>query len=128
MAALIYLDTHVAAWLFAGRVDLFPTAVQTLLDENELRISPIVVLELQYLYEIQRTSEPAQVVVETLEDVVGLKICDQPFPPIIGAALDQSWTRDPFDRILVAHAALRESPLVTRDRNIRDHYPPAVWG
>jgi PIN domain nuclease of toxin-antitoxin system len=128
VAALIYLDTHVAAWLFAGRVDLFPPAVRTLLDENELLISPIVVLELQYLYEIQRTAEPARVVVESLEDKIGLKVCDQPFPPIIGTALDQQWTRDLFDRILVAHAALRESPLVTRDRTIRDHYPQAVWG
>jgi PIN domain nuclease of toxin-antitoxin system len=128
VAALIYLDTHVAAWLFAGRVDLFPAAVRTLLDENDLLISPIVVLELQYLYEIRRTNEPAQVVVESLGDAIGLKICDQPFPPVIGAALDQKWTRDPFDRILVAHAALRETPLVTHDQNIRDHYPRAVWG
>ena len=128
MAALIYLDTHVAAWLFAGRVELFPPVVRTLLEENELLVSPIVVLELQYLYEIQRTAEPARVVVESLEDTIGLKVCDQPFPPIIGAALDQQWTRDPFDRILVAHAALRGSPLVTRDQTIRDHYPQAVWG
>ena len=128
MAALIYLDTHVAAWLFAGRVDLFPPAVRKLLDENDLLISPAVVLELQYLYEIRRTAEPAQVVVESLEDASGLKICDQPFPPVIGVALEQQWTRDPFDRILVAQAALQETPLVTRDRNIRDHYPHAVWG
>jgi PIN domain nuclease of toxin-antitoxin system len=128
VAALIYLDTHVAAWLFAGRVDLFPAAVRKLLDENDLLISPIVVLELQYLYEIRRTDEPAQVVVESLEDAIGLKVCDQPFPSIIGAALDQKWTRDPFDRILVAHAALRETPLVTHDQNIRDHYLQAVWG
>ncbi|MES1241035.1 MAG: PIN domain-containing protein [Acidobacteriota bacterium] len=127
MAALIYLDTHVVAWLFAGRVDLFPPAARKLLDENDLLISPAVVLELQYLHEIRRTADPAQVVVESLEDAIGLKVCDQPFPPIIGAALDQHWTRDPFDRILVAQAALREAPLVTRDRNIRDHYPHAVW-
>lgn len=128
MAALIYLDTHVAAWLFAGRIDLFPPAVRKLLDENDLLISPAVVLELQYLYEIRRTADPAQVVIESLADAIGLKICDQPFPGIIGVALEQQWTRDPFDRILVAQAALREAPLVTRDRNIRDHYPHAVWG
>lgn len=124
---MIYLDTHIAAWLFAGRVDLFSPAVRKLLDENDLLISPAVVLELQYLYEIGRTADPAQVVVESLEDAIGLKVCDQPFPPIIGVALGQHWTRDPFDRILVAQAALREAPLVTRDRNIRDHYPHAVW-
>jgi PIN domain nuclease of toxin-antitoxin system len=127
VAALIYLDTHIVAWLFAGRIELLPPAVRKMLDENDLLISPIVVLELQYLYEIRRTAEPAQVVVESLEDEIGLKVCDQPFAHVIGVALDQQWTRDPFDRILVAQAALLEAPLVTSDRNIRDHYPHAVW-
>lgn len=127
MAPLIYLDTHVAAWLFAGRIDLFPPGVRALIDDNELLISPAVVLELQYLHEIRRAAEPARVVVETLEAAIGLKVCDQPFPPVIEAALDLGWTRDPFDRILVAQAALRGAPLVTKDRLIRTHYPYAVW-
>jgi PIN domain nuclease of toxin-antitoxin system len=42
-------------------------------------------------------------------------------------ALGQSWTRDPFDRIIVSQAALRNAPLVTRDQVIRDHYSQAVW-
>lgn len=48
MEALIYLDTHVAAWLYAGRVDLFTARGTRLVDEEELRVSPAVVLELEY--------------------------------------------------------------------------------
>ncbi len=36
----IYLDTHVVAWLYAGRVDLLSTRARTLIDAEELRISP----------------------------------------------------------------------------------------
>ena len=49
MEALIYLDTHVAAWLYAGRADLLSKRAHTLIDAEELRISPAVILELQYL-------------------------------------------------------------------------------
>lgn len=127
MAPLIYLDTHVAAWLFAGRTDLLPQAVRTLLDEHDLLVSPAVKLELQYLYEIQRTAEPARVVIETLERELGLKVCDLPFPGVVEIAVDQDWTRDPFDRLIVSQAILRGVALITKDRDIRDRFPKAVW-
>jgi len=38
-----------------------------------------------------------------------------------------SWTRDAFDRLIVAQAALDRAALVTRDRLILKHYPKALW-
>lgn len=35
---------------------------------------------------------------------------------LFSAALDLEWTRDPFDRLLVAHAAYRGWRLATGDR------------
>lgn len=128
MASLIYLDTHVAGWMFAGRTDLLPVSVRNLLDESDLLISPAVELELQYLFEIGRTAEPARVVIQGLVRDVGLGICDLPFARVTEVALDQSWTRDPFDRLITSQAMLRGAPLITKDRNIRDHYPGACWG
>ena len=127
MAALIYLDTHVVAWMFAGKADLLPETAQTLIDEHDLLISPAVALELQYLYEIRRTAEPARVVLQALASELGLKICDLPFPEVVEAALDEGWTRDPFDRLLVAQAKVRNAPLVTKDPVIHEHYPRSVW-
>lgn len=127
MASLIYLDTHVAAWLFAGRTDLIPEGVQSLLDQHDLMISPAVGLELQYLFEIRRTTEPAKVVVDSLRREVGLRICDLPFADVAEVAWVQSWTRDPFDRLIVSQAILREASLVTKDGLIRDHFPGAFW-
>ena len=80
MASLIYLDTHVVSWMFAGRLDLFPVQVRKLLEEHDLLISPAVKLELQYLFEIRRIADPAKVVLEEPRREVGLKVCDLPFP------------------------------------------------
>jgi|SRR5579862_3427042 len=127
MAALIYLDTHVVAWLYAGRLDLLPIAARRLLDAGNLLISPMVELELEYLFETRRTARRGYEVVESLHQELGLRTCDLPFPQVIEAALRQTWTRDPFDRILVAQAALRQAPLLTQDGVIRQHYPHATW-
>ena len=124
---MIYLDTHVVAWLYAGEVSLFPKEVRSLIDAEELLISPIVELELQYLYELERTTQPGSVVVDALEEEIGLARCDLPFAQIISAALTDDWTRDPFDRIVVAQAQVRRTPLLTRDAAIRDHYTEAIW-
>ncbi|MFP5288482.1 MAG: type II toxin-antitoxin system VapC family toxin [Thermoanaerobaculia bacterium] len=127
MASLIYLDTHVVAWLFAGHTDPLPPRARARIEDHDLLISPAAVLELQYLYEIERVAEPARVVLDALGAEIGLKVCDLPFPRVAEAALGLEWTRDPFDRLIVAQAIVRGASLLTRDRVIHDHYPSAVW-
>ena len=39
-----------------------------------------------------------------------------------------SWTRDPFDRMITAHALSFSAMLCTRDGTIREHYQHAFWG
>jgi PIN domain nuclease of toxin-antitoxin system len=124
---VIYLDTHVVAWLYAGELDLFPKVVRTMLERDELLISPMVEFELQYLFEAKRTAEPGHVVVESLEREIGLARCGLPFAQVVTTALRQHWTRDPFDRIIVGQAQARRLPLLTKDDSIRRHYPDAVW-
>jgi PIN domain nuclease of toxin-antitoxin system len=125
--ALIYLDTHVVAWLYAGRLDLLTARATELINEEELRISPAVILELEYLYEIRRISVAGNVVVQGLSAQLGLQVCDLPFPAVIESAVDQRWTRDPFDRMIVGQAALAGSAVLTKDRTIRKHYRRATW-
>jgi PIN domain nuclease of toxin-antitoxin system len=127
MASVIYLDTHVVAWLFAKQMDLLPGAVRARIEESDLLISPAVKLELQYLFEIRRITVPGAEVVETLGKELALRICDLPFPNVIDIALDASWTRDPFDRLIASQATLRGATLITRDRNLRAHCPWAEW-
>ena len=124
---MIYLDSHIVVWLYAGLVDKFNQPVKTLMNENEVFISPIVRLELQYLYEIQRIKDNANVIVADLLNRIGLQVCEKDFDTVVSQAMAVSWTRDPFDRLIVANAALQEDVLISKDQNILDHYAHARW-
>ncbi len=113
--------------MYAGKIDSFTKPTRKLINDQDIFISPIVRLELQYLFEIQRIIvEPKDIIID-LSDRIGLQICDKNFNTIISKASGFSWTRDPFDRIIVANAAINQDVLVTRDRTILDHYKKALW-
>lgn len=43
------------------------------------------------------------------------------------AAMPLDWTRDPFDRLICAHASALGVDLVTKDVRIRAHHPGTIW-
>jgi len=124
---LIYLDSHVVVWLYAGLLEKFSQSIKTILNENEIFVSPVVRLELQYLFEVKRVKEPANVIIADLSDRIGIRVCEKDFNAIVSQAMTLSWTRDPFDRLIVANAGLNDNILVSKDQNILDHYPHARW-
>ncbi len=124
---MIYLDTHVVVWLYRGDTSLLSKPAREHIERDDLLISPVVVLELEYLSEIHRHRPAARTVVHALEKDLGLKVCDLPFPSVVEQALDEKWGRDPFDRLIVAQARANRFALVTKDSRIRDNYPLAVW-
>jgi PIN domain nuclease of toxin-antitoxin system len=124
---LIYLDTHVIVWLYAGLVEMFNELTRELINDHDVYISPIVRLELQYLNEIQRVTDSPDAIVDDLSGRIGLQICDRSFNAIVSHALAFSWTRDPFDRLIVANAAISDNILLSRDQNILEHYKHARW-
>lgn len=125
---MIYLDTHVVAWLYAqGRQAVPGDLADRIEATDDLRISPMVRLELQYLYEIDRVAQPALPVLDALESALGLVICKAAFPAVVREAEANTWTRDPFDRLIVAQAALFDAPLATKDAAIHAHYPQTIW-
>ena len=122
-----YLDTHVVIWLFGGqRHRLSSAAIEQIRDED-LLVSPAVVLELQLLHEIKRLRAVAFKVIERLSSEIGLAVCRLPFPSVLEHAVEQSWTRDPFDRLIVAQANANDAALVTKDAEIRGHYKRSIW-
>jgi len=125
---VIHLDTHVVVWLYAGEVGRFSAGPRRRLEREELRISPIVALELEYLHEIGRIGESASLVLRDLAGRLGLAEDPGDFAAVVAAARGITWTRDPFDRLIVGHAAVSGTSLLTRDRIIRQHYRHAVWG
>lgn len=125
---MILLDTHVVAWLHAGATERFPPSVRVLLDHDDLAVSPLVALELSYLHEIGRLSEPSAAVLSALGRALSLRTLDCSLSDLVAQAVDLDWTRDPFDRLLAAHATLEHIPLLTADRDLRANLPLAVWG
>jgi PIN domain nuclease of toxin-antitoxin system len=124
---MIHLDTHVVAWLYAKRLDLLPESVKTLIESNELWISSMVILELEYLKETGRTNRPSDVVVSELSLGIGLKVSSASLSRIVQFARHLSWTRDPFDRIIVGNAMADGCRLLTADQGIRRHFDEAIW-
>lgn len=125
---MIHLDTHVVAWLYSdGDARMSPVARAALKGSDDIRISPMVRLELRYLFEVGRVTAPAAEVVDELRTTLGLTVCDASFVAVAHLAETLTWTRDPFDRLIVAHAALHEAPLVTKDGTLHERYPRCVW-
>jgi len=124
---IAYLDTHAAIRIAHGRRQIGRDAAR-LIQRATLLISPMVLVELEYLCEIGRLTLPGKDVLRKLEHELGLRLCDLPFMDVAKAALDEKWTRDAFDRIIVAQARLNGlAGLISADENIAKHYLRAVW-
>lgn len=123
----LYVDTHIAVWLFSGEVDRLSDRAIELIEACDLLISPMAVLELEYLYEIGRLRYDSRVVIDSLKESIDLRVCSLGFDRIGREAIRHAWTRDPFDRLIVANAVCANSRLLTMDRHIHLHFDGAVW-
>ena len=125
---IAYLDTNAVIRIAQGTRRGIGHEASRLIRRGGLLISPMVQLELELLYEIKRVKLPARDIQRKLEQEVGVRLCDLPFADVAAAALDEKWTRDPFDRMIVAQAKANGfAPLISADEIIAEHYPRTVW-
>jgi PIN domain nuclease of toxin-antitoxin system len=127
MESMIFLDTHVAIWLYSGELDLFSKKVLQMINENRICISHIVKLEIQYLNEIGRIKQKPDIIIDTLIDEIGLTFSKINFERIINQAIHLDFTRDPFDRNIVADASISNSYLISKDDVILKNYKNTIW-
>lgn len=126
--SVVYLDTHIVVWLASDMVNRITPLAQSLIQQADLLFSPMVLLELGYLYELKRVQIPARDIQLKIEHEVGAHLCELSFATIARAALDEKWSRDPFDRLIVANAKANGfAPLISADENIQRNYPRTVW-
>ena len=126
--SLVYLDTHIVVWLYAGLLDKFTPKAKEGIDDNNAVISQFVRLELQYLHEIGRIKVKPVEIIGDLASEIDLSISECPLDKIIEEALKINWTRDVFDRLLVAETMRDQSYLlVTADKKIREKFTQALW-
>ena len=123
-----YLDTQVVVWLAEERLERLTNTALDAVNEHDLVISPIVLIELNYLLQVRRILRSPLDIAKQLRTQIGLEICQLTMADIAETALFENWTRDPFDLLIVANAkAGGYAPLLTSDEKIRRHYPRAVW-
>jgi len=122
-----FLDTHAAVALGEGQLEVFGAASVDVMERAALFVSPVVRLELAFLAELGRLTVEPDEVLSALAAHSGVVCSEDPIAAVIAEAMDLDWTRDPFDRLLVATAALHRSPLITRDHHIHEHFASAVW-
>lgn len=120
------LDTHVAIALYEGRTAGLGAAAKRAIDRETVTISPVVLLEIELMHEIGRLRVGARPVSVRLVEDLSIRVATERFSDVAIEALGFGFTRDPFDRLIVAHAALAKAALVTQDAHIRYHYPKAI--
>jgi len=104
-----------------------PPTARALIDQHEPRVSPLVALELAYLHEVGKARDSVPTMLAALRHSVGVQVEDVSLAELVNAAQGLSWTRDPFDRLIAAHAIVADAPLLTADETIRKHLPLATW-
>ncbi|MGA2278443.1 MAG: PIN domain-containing protein [Terracidiphilus sp.] len=125
---IAYFDTNALLWLSEGSLAGRTPKIDRVLEEADLFFSPMVLLELEFLHEIKRIKLPASDIQRKVEYELGVRLCSLPFAAVASAALDEKWTRDPFDRMIVANAKANGFAwLISADEAIRKHYPRAIW-
>lgn len=124
---MIFLDTHVVIWLHAKLLDKLSSDAIQQIEDNEILITQMVRLEMQYLFEIGRIKVTPEAIIKDLNKTIGLKISQMKVEQVFDHAIDYQWTRDVFDRLITAEAEAMGVTLVTKDKKILANYEKAIW-
>ena len=100
----MYLDTHVVIWLYQKDEQRISRLGRELIESSDLLVSPMVLLELEYLFETGRTSAPAAEVYDYLHHTIQIGVCSKPFAAVARKSIGMKWTRDPFDSLITSRA------------------------
>lgn len=117
---VILLDTNAVIWL-----DRRHRRAKGLSGAGPLFVSPATLVELQMLDELGRIRFAAGGSIRSIVEDDRWTVDDPASIDWFTLATEESWTRDPFDRLIVAHARLRGWRLATADRTILDRLRPS---
>ena len=117
--SLAYLDTHVAVYLYYGKTEELSSEAVRHIEEHDLLLSPMALLEFEYLYNKNKISVNSSTLFLELQATFGIGLCALPFGKVAREACTLGWTNDPFDRLIVAEALRLGLPLITSDSVIR---------
>jgi PIN domain nuclease of toxin-antitoxin system len=114
------LDTHFLVWITrkSNRLRNYPW----LRLYEPWGVSAVSLLEIQLLSEAGRIPLSNPRFAEAVMTDPRFEVDEVSVVALIQRALDLSWTRDPFDRLIAAHSRLRRVPLCSVDSVILAHH------
>ena len=116
---MILLDTNAVIWLDQNH----PRARKLARSASRLLLSPATLLELRMLDEIGRLR--LRTGLRGIIESDRWQVDEPPALQWFERSAEESWTRDPFDRLIVAHARLRLVRLATGDSAILERLRPS---
>ena len=121
----VLLDTHFLVWILQDSARL--RAYGWLDRYVPWAVSPVSLLEIALLIEAGRLRGRAPQLTESIVADRRFLVDEVPLLQLAREAMPLGWTRDPFDRLIVAQADLNTAPLLTKDAAIHAAYSRAVW-
>ena len=118
---MILLDTNAIIWMAEEHRRARPLQAF-----SRLHISPASLLELQFLVETGRLRFKDAASVEAVAADARWHLDEPPAGRWFTAACELGWTRDPFDRLIAAHARVRRWKLATADEHLIEQLPPSA--
>ena len=113
------LDTNALIWLQQGHRRARP-----LIHAPRLYLSPATVLELQFLVEAGKLRFRDSGTLSAVTSDPRWALDEPPAGRWFTEAAELSWTCDPFDRLIVAHAHVRRWRLATGDASLIEQLGP----
>lgn len=115
---MILLDTSAAIWFAQGH-----RRARALDAFSRLYLSPASLLEIRFLEEIGRLRLSPGLTAAAVARDPRWRLDEPPAGRWFEEACELTWTRDPFDRLLAAHARVRRWKLATGDDQLIERLP-----
>ena len=122
----LLLDTHAALWWLDDDERFGRAAARQILDgSNQVLLSAVVVWEVEIKRALGKLDAPPGLA----ETLIGAGTWPLPVTLEHAAAVEDLPPHhgDPFDRMLIAQAALEGAVVVTRDEAFRPYGVPLIW-
>jgi PIN domain nuclease of toxin-antitoxin system len=122
----LLLDTHALLWALADSAQLSPRARQAIADpSNEVVVNSVSAIEIAIKKSLGKLRAPDGLVAAVKE--AGFVTTDVGFSEATTLETLPWHHNDPFDRLLVAHALVTGTPIVTRDPQIASYQVQIIW-
>ncbi len=125
----LLLDTQVLIWVEKKNSPLSPKTLKTILAEPILLVSKVSVLELAIKVKTGKLhlNQPITNFVESFLSTYNAKILDISLAHIYQTEKLPLHHRDPFDRLLIAQAAVEQIPIVSSDEWFDQYEVQRIW-